>query len=375
MDETCLPDRLRREVDSIRGVRRGLPLTAGLEEVAEARHWPVVESVGKGRSARVISIDRDFHDTIGIQLAEFGFEIADTTGRVDLTVIDGDPIQLHQPECFLDPRATSKSRFVLLTSGPEHAELQNGLEVTVASKFAPVGEWLKALVFAAVLVSTPLMSSCGQRAGSHTGTVEPTRKAWWEQIEAVRSGHSTSVSVTEPISSSDWKALTRGCESLEVLEIEQSSPAAADYGSLAALPQLRRFKLGAGLTDDGAAVVGTHPTLSELIVASDVLTDAGVASVCQLPLVQLRLRTPRVTDAAMTAFEKLDRLRFLHLLDVPLTDAGLPALAGIKSLESLYLDRTKCTDEGLSALLKQRPDIHFHRDQTHLRDDPQKHEH
>ena len=72
----------------------------------------------------------------------------------------------------------------------------------------------------------------------------------------------------------------------------------------------------------------------------------------------------------MAALSQLKELRFLHLIDVPLTDASLPILEGLSSLQSLYLDGDRCTEKGLHGLLQKRPDIHFHRDQLHLPDDP-----
>ncbi len=67
----------------------------------------------------------------------------------------------------------------------------------------------------------------------------------------------------------------------------------------------------------------------------------------------------------------LSKLRFLHLIDVPITDAGLAKLASMKNLESLYLDRVdNVTDQGLEKLLKALPAVHFHRDQQHMPGDP-----
>jgi hypothetical protein len=202
----------------------------------------------------------------------------------------------------------------------------------------------------------------------------PKQAGWKEQVEGVRRGDRKTIVVAEPPTGAEWTLLGDDCNRLEVLEIAGAVPTDLDLRVLAALPKLRRLKLS-GLTDEGAAVLAGGARLSEVIVTSESLTDAGVGSLCQLPLIQLRLEAPRVTDASMTQVGGLKQLRFLHLVDVPITDAALPELAKLQSLESLYLDGARCTDEGLSALLNQRPDIHFHRDQTHLRDDPRKHEH
>jgi hypothetical protein len=216
------------------------------------------------------------------------------------------------------------------------------------------------------------LSGCG--GPSSKPEVFKPKPTWAEQVQAVRSG--TSKNITASTSSkSDWEMLKTDCSALEALEVEGEVPPEIDVSVLSGLPKLRRLKIENGLNDAQAAVVGQLPGLSEVLISSDTLTDKGLESLCRLPLVQLRLKAPKVTDAGATAIGNLKQLRFLHVIDVPITDAVLPAIAKLESLESLYLDRVKCTDEGLSALLKQRPDLHFHRDQVHLPDDPKKHDH
>jgi hypothetical protein len=217
------------------------------------------------------------------------------------------------------------------------------------------------------LLAMLLFAGCGrepQRAVS--------RSSWPEQVASVREQGKKSIVATEVVDGARLRDLLTGCRHLEVLEIDQARVRGDEWRVLLELPQLRRLRVGPALTDADAAVVGQHPAITELLVSSSELTDAGVASLCQLPLVQFRLHAPHATDAAMTSIGGRSNLRFLHLVQVPLTDAGLAPLAELKSLESLYLDGTRCTDEGLSELLKKRPDIHFHRDQAHLPGDPKK---
>ena len=92
---------------------------------------------------------------------------------------------------------------------------------------------------------------------------------------------------------------------------------------------------------------------------------------CELEgLEQLRLSSPRVTDAGLAHVATLQHLRFLHLLDMPIGDRGLEQLHGLKSLESLYLDRTDVTDDGLAKLIEALPDVHLHIDEHHHSLDP-----
>ncbi|QDT55035.1 hypothetical protein Pan44_30760 [Caulifigura coniformis] len=374
VDWPGLARRIQQEVETLRGERAPLPLTAGLEEIASADHSTRMPRTGSGGSARVVSADRAFRDVLTAQLQEAGYSV--TNSGTDLCVVDGDPVEAVLPVVTeLDASWPAEAPMVLLTADPATVAGLVPTRAVVASKFVPVGEWLKRLVFVVAIATAVLESGC-REPGRPTETAVPAPQAGWkEQIEAVRTGNKRAISMSAPISDSDWKELQSGCEGLEVLELDAGVPQGADLSLLTGLPKLRRLKFGGDLTDSQATAVGRLPGVSELIVWSDSLTDAGAGALCRLPLVQLRLRAPLVTDAAMSGIGGLKQLRFLHLIDVPITDAALPALARLEALESLYLDRGKCTDEGLSALLKQRPDIHFHRDQTHLRDDPGRHEH
>jgi hypothetical protein len=215
---------------------------------------------------------------------------------------------------------------------------------------------------------------CRDQASAKKTVAAPSRASWLEQVSGVRSGKSRTISIPTA-SKADWEMLRTGCEPLEVLEIDEELPWGADADVLTALPNLRRLKLHGEFSDAQAATVGGLPKVSELLISSPKLTNEGVISLCRLPLIQLRLETPFGSDAAVLEISKLKQLRFLHLIGFAISDGALQELAKLPSLESFYLDRAICTDEGLSALLKQRPDLHFHRDQVHLPDDPKKHEH
>jgi hypothetical protein len=88
----------------------------------------------------------------------------------------------------------------------------------------------------------------------------------------------------------------------------------------------------------------------------------------------LRFGSPHVTDEGIRSVARLPRLRFLHLLDVPITDAALDHIATIKTLESFYLDGGHASDDGLRRLIAQRPALHVHLDQTHMPGDPNAHD-
>jgi hypothetical protein len=237
-----------------------------------------------------------------------------------------------------------------------------------------VAAFNRSLGVALLLFALLALSGCGGPGSSNKSQVARPKPTWAEQVQAVRAGKSKTISASAS-SKSDWEMLKTDCSALEALEVEGEVSPEIDFSGLSELPHLKRLKIEHGFDDTQAAAVSQLPALSELLIASGALTNKGLESLCRLPLIQLRLQAPKVTDAGAVAIGNLAQLRFLHLIDVPITDAALPAIARLESLESLYLDRVKCTDEGLSALLKQRPDLHFHRDQVHLPDDPKKHEH
>jgi hypothetical protein len=368
--------RLQNELLAIRGEVPPLPLTAGREEFAESLHCRAMPAAGQDRTADVVSVDRAFRETLRQQLREAGFQTSSgLAAGAALVVVDSDPQGVvGQPQLERLRAANPSADIVLLSSSPTSQPILSGARVLSRSKFASVGEWLSELTPRLVVLLALVMAGCNPSPPVQLKDAAKT-PTWTEQVEAVRRGERHAVTVSEPVSASDWSLLTTGCERVEVLEADQVESKVVDFEVLRSMSGLRRLKLGGRVTDEVAAVIGQLPSLSELLITSETLTDSGVAQFASLPLVQLRLQAPRLTDAAMTDIGKLTSLRFLHLVDVPITDAGLPPLVGVKTLESLYLDGAKCTEDGLSSFLKQRPDIHFHRDQMHLKDDPQGHAH
>jgi hypothetical protein len=311
----------------------------------------------------VESADAAVRQVVIDQLIEAEFVMAGEGETVDLMVIDVDGGGSDSTS------STKGTMTVFLSASPAATEHEIGS--VVVSKFQHVAEWVSRLKFVALVVAA-FVCGCGKPPAEAPRAEVAQSAGWMDQVAAVRNGAKKSIVVSGPVSSAEWQALGSGCGDLEALEVDEPAITTADFEMLLGLGSLKRLKLGRGLTDEGAAAIGMHPKIVELLVSSDVLTDEGVKSLCRLPLEQLWLQGPKVSDEGIKELGKLKSLRFLHLLDVPATDAVLPAVAEIRSLESLYLDRAKCTDEGLSTLLQERPDIHFHRDQTHLKDDPRR---
>jgi hypothetical protein len=226
-----------------------------------------------------------------------------------------------------------------------------------------------------------LLAGCGDGAGPSGAPPRTNRPAaerpWSGQLQDVRDGRSTQIRITaHDVGIDEWRELRDGCGALQVLEVEHAKIGDQELQAVAALPSLTRLKLGAPIGDDGAARLAAAERLEIVNLPQADMTDAGLASLAKLPRLQLlRISSPRVTDAGLAHISGMKSLRFLHLIDVPVTDAGLQHLYGMTWLESFYLDGGQCTDEGLSALLQALPDLHFHKDQLHLPDDPHAHPH
>lgn len=202
--------------------------------------------------------------------------------------------------------------------------------------------------------------------------------ATWETlVEQVRSGQSNTIEAADtPLTPSQWALLDEVSDRLRVLQADYRQLTAEDLKLVAAFPRLSRLKLTGPVDDAALSVISTFTGLTHLNLPDGVFTDDGLQRLGSLAaLEQLRFGSPHVTDAGLAVIPKLPSLRFLHLIDVPITDDGLQHLHGLTGLESFYLDGGRCTDEGLYALLTELPELHFHRDQLHLEDDPRDHPH
>ena len=175
----------------------------------------------------------------------------------------------------------------------------------------------------------------------------------------------------------------------EIVSIEGSSqPRAGERGERAepdwseAVSAVRRgdsveIRLQAPIDDNQLADLAGLTGLRRLNLPRSQISDSGLARLPDLTpaLELLRLGSPRIGDAGLASIAELKQLRFLHLIDSPVTDEGLAHLRRMTWLESFYLDGGQATDAGLSELIKALPNLHFHRDQQHLPDDPRSDDH
>jgi hypothetical protein len=212
--------------------------------------------------------------------------------------------------------------------------------------------------------------------GKQTSVKETPDASFDEQILAVQRGESFEIRSNEPIVNADFEKL-HGLDKLQVLSLQNAKLTDTIAPILASLHGLRQLRLEKAIVGDlSADAIANLAGLTTINLPRSNISDRGITRWPVLnELILLRIGSPHLSDGALETFAKLKQLRFLHLIDVPLSDAGLKNLYGMSQLESFYLDGGAATDQGLTELLQALPELHFHRDQEHLPDDPQADDH
>ena len=120
------------------------------------------------------------------------------------------------------------------------------------------------------------------------------------------------------------------------------------------------------------AIRSRIPSIEELNLPQAGCTASGIAAVAALPkLRSLRIGGPYLQGTAVCdAVVSLEKLRFLHLVEVEIGDAGLAVLEQRPDLWSLYLDRAGVSDEAWGRYFQACPNVHVHVDQAHHDRDP-----
>jgi hypothetical protein len=224
---------------------------------------------------------------------------------------------------------------------------------------------------------TPAPESVNEAASSTAASQPPAEATWDEQLAAVRNGQATRIAVSQhSVTREQWLELQTGCEGLTRLEIDHADIEDADLAVLESLPALTLLKLGCEVGDDGLAHISRVTSLEVLNLPEGRFTRESLMLLAELPkLRQLRIHSPHVGDEGLRIIATLPALKYLHLIGCPITAAGLEHLQGMTQLQSFYLDGSDIPDEAIYALLEELPSLHFHRDQLHLPNDPQGHQH
>jgi hypothetical protein len=370
-----LSARLALEASVLKGIAEAIPVTGQREDVVRTRFESgSALTMTSELSVKVVSPNTAFGQWLSDALDGIDdLKVGGSHPPVDrgLCVVDGDPWTDEVRRRVSTAAAKSATKVLVLTDALDpasHPAAEEGL--AVASKFASPCEWIRYLLATTATIAMALLSGCAPASGPKAVAVAPAEGSWAGQVAAVRDGKSGRITVTTPVKRAEWMELAKGCEGVEVIEVEDPEIVDSDFEILLRLPQLRRLALGVAVGDPGAALIAKCGSLKELNLPRSQITDAGMKSLASLPLTQLRVGSRLITDTGVAELRGLSELKFLHLIGTPIGDVGLESIREIHSLQSFYLDGGRCTDEGLSALIRARPDLHFHRDQVHLPDDP-----
>lgn len=225
-----------------------------------------------------------------------------------------------------------------------------------------------------------LVVGCKNVEEEHQENTEPsnisaqvsTEPAFAEQLQAIADGNSGSIVVTrELITSQQFQQLQPFAERIEKIEIIRAELDETDFDLLATFSNLYWLRLDIPIDDTALASIANCESLRILNLPQGQFTDQPLNAISQLENLELfRFHSPNVTDTGMHQIVNLPKLKYLHLLEVPITDAGLILFHDRHDLQSFYLDGSNVTDDGLRSLLKANPELHLHRDQLHLPEDP-----
>lgn len=198
-----------------------------------------------------------------------------------------------------------------------------------------------------------------------------------DQIAAVRTGGADTVVAAVPLTDAEWESL-RGLTGLRTLVLEQGRADDGRAEILTTLTGLERLVLrDSPLGDEGFQRLAECHTLRDVNVPQAACTAAGVRALAPLAALRsLRLGGPQLTGAEVCeGVTSLQKLRSLHLIDVPIGDDGLAVLQQLPGLWNLYLDGAGVSDEAWERYFQTCPRVHVHTDQAHHDRDPRGHLH
>jgi hypothetical protein len=128
--------------------------------------------------------------------------------------------------------------------------------------------------------------------------------------------------------------------------------------TLARLPRLRQILLkDTQATDECLKAIGRLPFMERLYCwDAHNVTDLGVAQLRLLRrLKYVHLSKSKITDESLRIFGRMPQLEALSLQQNTFTDAGLAHLHGLKLLETLAISDTHATSDGVAQLKQTLP--------------------
>ena len=105
------------------------------------------------------------------------------------------------------------------------------------------------------------------------------------------------------------------------------------------------------ITDEWIDNLASMPSIEELDVRGNRLTDAALTGLRRLPrLKQLRLGYGRneLTDQGMKSLSQIQTLSFVDISNTQVGDEGLRSLEALRNLTEVRIGKSKITAEGIS---------------------------
>lgn len=163
---------------------------------------------------------------------------------------------------------------------------------------------------------------------------------------------------TEAVGPAWLGKLTGGGFFADIINVDLSG-IPVDAGLAAELVGLRGLRelnlIGSRITDQAMPAIGRLDRLTSLSLGENSISDAGLAHLAGLTqLSTLGLNQTQITDRGLQHLAAMTRLRVLELDGTAVSDAGIRHLLPLRSLRALSLRGTQVTDAGVHDLTKLR---------------------
>lgn len=148
-----------------------------------------------------------------------------------------------------------------------------------------------------------------------------------------------------------------GVVAFAIISLELSGRHLESLAELKTLKALRLFE-NPRLDDKHLAILASMPSLTELFIRNDSITDLGVANLGSMSnLKYLSLdRCKKLTDKSLDTIEKMTNLERLSMTETGLTIAGVHRIAKMKNLKTICISHLPCDSSCIRELAKLNPE-------------------
>ena len=148
-----------------------------------------------------------------------------------------------------------------------------------------------------------------------------------------------------------------GVVAFAIISLELSGRHLESLAELTTLKALRLFE-NPRLDDKHLAILATMPSLTELFIRNDSITDDGIANL--EPMTNLKYlsldRCKKLTDKSLDTLEKMTNLERLSMTETGLTIAGVHRIAKMKNLKTICISHLPCDSSCIRELAKLNPE-------------------